>query len=163
RVPESMDTGFAELAEQETNRLPQKQARDRLGWKALLWMLQEPPKSGAAQTGESSVLLADHGLAVLRPAPTRYVSLECGRRTGGHGHPDLLHLTLFWDGAVLLDPGTGSYVSPSLHWYRSTLAHNAPGLAGVGQVSRDGYCSLFEPGERWSVVRAHASELLGPD
>src|SRR5262249_27552975 len=90
------------------------------------------------------------------------VSLECGRRAGGHGHPDLLHLTLYWDRVVLTDPGTGSYVSPTLHWYRSTLAHNAPGLAGVGQVSRAGFCTAFEAGERWSWMQAKAQRLFGP-
>src|SRR5262249_4351414 len=79
----------------------------------------------------------------------------------GHGHPDLLHLTLYWDEPWCLDPGTGSYVSPSLHWYRSTLAHNAPGLAGVGQLSGAGHCSAFDVDDRWSWCQAVARDLVG--
>ena len=33
----------------------------------------------------------------------------------------------------LADPGTGSYVTRDLFWYRSTLAHNAPRLDGLTQ------------------------------
>ncbi len=108
-----------------------------------------------------SRLLAAHGLAVLRPGGERYVSLECGGAPGGHGHPDLLHLSLFSAGHILADFGTASYVTPSLHWYRSTLAHNAPGRVGVGQPGREGWCDAFEAGERWSWCRARARCLLG--
>ena len=55
------------------------------------------------------------------------MGLDYGRSGGGHGHPDRLNLLLS-DGDVRWfdDPGTGSYVEESLHWYRSTLAHTAP-------------------------------------
>ncbi len=161
-APPGDDPGFAEIAEQEINRPPGPVARAMLGWKALLWMRPEPPAAprGAWQGGAR--LLPTAGVAVLRPSAGHYVSIECGRRTGGHGHPDLLHVTVFWDGPFLMDPGTGSYVSPQLHWYRSTLAHNAPGLAGVGQQSRWGWCAAFDQIETWGWCRAVAAELLGP-
>ena len=89
------------------------------------------------------------------------MSLECGGRPGGHGHPDLLHVTLRWAGPWLLDFGTGSYVSPSLRWYRSTLAHNAPGVAGTGQLSRDGACEAFSAVDDWAWMRARASDVFG--
>ena len=88
----------------------------------------------AAPWAPGSVLMAEQGLAILRSG-RRYASLECGRFGGGHGHPDRLHLTLFADGRHwLADPGTGSYVSRDLFWYRSTLAHNAPRLDGRSQA-----------------------------
>jgi hypothetical protein len=123
-------------------------------------MPPEPPQGGSAWTPQSK-LLATHGLAVLRDRSDRYVSLECGGTPGGHGHPDLLHLSLFAGGHVLADFGTGSYVTPSLHWYRSALAHNAPSCTGLGQLSRDGWCNAFEIGEQWSWCRARARDLLG--
>jgi hypothetical protein len=107
-------------------------------------------------------LLPDAGVAVLRPAPGRYVSVECGGRPAGHGHPDQLHVTLFWDALVLADPGAGSYVSSQLHWYRSTLAHNAPGLAGVGQTSRAAWCAAIDERAGWAWCRAIAEEIFGP-
>jgi hypothetical protein len=96
------------------------------------------------------ILLADQGVAVLRHGP-RYVSLECGSPAGGHGHPDRLHLTLH-DGVVhwLADPGTGSYVSRDLFWYRATLAHNAPRLEGVDQPPGAADCVAFDTRDAWS-------------
>ena len=63
-----------------------------------------------------------------------YVALDWGQSGGGHGHPDRLNL-LFMHGDTrwLDDLGTGSYVDASLHWYRSTLAHNAPMINGHSQ------------------------------
>jgi hypothetical protein len=37
------------------------------------------------------------------------------------------------DDRILDDYGTGSYVDSTLHWYRSSLAHNAPFFDGVSQ------------------------------
>jgi hypothetical protein len=159
-APQGGDPGASEIAEQEQNRPPQRFSREQLGWKALCWMPPEPPQSDPAWTPQSK-LLAAHGLAVLRDRGDRYVSLECGGTPGGHGHPDLLHLSLFAGGHVLADFGTGSYVTPSLHWYRSALAHNAPSCTGLGQLSRDGWCNAFEIGEQWSWCRARARDLLG--
>ncbi len=74
------------------------------------------------------MLLEGQGFGVLRRGDARtYVALDYGHGGGGHGHPDRLNLWLVDRGTrVLEDVGTGSYVDPSLHWYRSTLAHNAP-------------------------------------
>ncbi|MGD8727529.1 MAG: hypothetical protein PVH40_07780, partial [Gemmatimonadales bacterium] len=76
-------------------------------------------------------------------------------------HPDLLHLSLYVNGPRLVDFGAGSYVSPSLHWYRSTLAHNAPGLPRLGQVVRAGRCSAFEEKDGWVWCRVTAARLFG--
>jgi hypothetical protein len=159
-VPPGEDHGLGEIAEQEQNRPPERLSRERLGWKALCWMVPEPPRGGSARM-PGSRLIATHGLAVLRDRDDRYVSLECGGAPGGHGHPDLLHLSLFAAGHVLADFGTGSYVSPTLHWYRSALAHNAPGRTGAGQLARQGWGEAFEVGERWSWCRARARDVLG--
>jgi hypothetical protein len=61
----------------------------------------------------------------------------------------------------MADFGTGSYVSPSLHWFRSTLAHNAPGLPKLGQAARTGRCTAFEDQGEWSWCRVVADRLLG--
>src|SRR5262249_43405296 len=139
-TPEGPDYGIFELSEQEQNRPPQQLSRDRLGWKSLLWMPESDPIPGNWQPW--STLLADHGVCVLRQGG-RYASIECGGRPGGHGHPDLLHVSLHWDRPWLMDFGTGSYVAPSLHWYRSSLAHNVPAPSGADQAGRDGWCAAF--------------------
>ena len=159
--PEGQDFGQLELSEQEQNREPQRLFRDRLGWKALLWMNEETPADQPGAFLPGSTLLADHGVGVLRHGD-RYVSMECGGARGGHGHPDLLHVTLFWGTPWLMDPGTASYVSPSLFWYRSTLAHNAPGLPEAGQLSRDAWCSAFDEQGGYAWMRATAVDLFGP-
>jgi hypothetical protein len=157
------DVGFAEIAEQEQNRPPMRLSRERLGWKALLWMCSDPPPGASTVWHQGSRVLPDAGVAVLRDGSGSYASLECGGRPGGHGHPDLLHLTLFHERLVLGDFGTGSYVNPSLHWYRSTLAHNAPGVAGSGQWARAGYCAAFASGDRWQWCRVAAQDVFGPE
>ena len=88
-----------------------------------------------------AVLVDSTGPAIFRTGSDRYVSLECAGTGMGHGHPDRQHLTVYWEHPWLMDFGTGSYVAETLHWYRSTLAHNAPGLAGVGQVGGRAWCS----------------------
>ncbi len=155
------DPGFSEMAEQEQNRAPQKLSRELLGWKALCWMGVRRPTAPDEVWQRDSVLLPDNGLVVLRTARNRYVSVECGGQRGGHGHPDLLHVTLYWDRPLLVDMGTGSYVSPSLHWYRSTLAHNAPGISGRGQVKRSGWCAALDHVGEWAWCRAVAEDLVG--
>lgn len=158
-LPEGEDVGLTELAEQEQNRPAARQRRDRLGWKALLWMRPEDPR--IAPSPAASRLLEAQGIAVLRPAARRVVSVECGRRVGGHAHPDRLHLSVFWDAPLLADFGTGSYVQRSLHWYRSTLAHNAPGETGVGQRPALVWCDAFDERDGWHWCRAHADGLVG--
>jgi len=130
---------------------PQPPSRSSLSWWALLEMLPELPPATAPWT-PITVLLESQGLAVLRNNG-RYASLECGPQGGGHGHPDRLQLTLFADGVYWLpDPGTGSYVTPDLFWYRSTLAHNAPRLNGESQPRGNASVVSFDDQAPWAWV-----------
>jgi hypothetical protein len=156
---------------------PAARSRADLSWWALLEMVPSLPDEAAPWRPES-VLLERQGLAILRRdtsepggadsdesgaalhSPQRYASLECGRLGGGHGHPDRLHLTLFAGGVHwLADPGTGSYVSDDLFWYRSTLAHDAPRLDGHSQPPGEARCEAFEVGDAWAWVRGRYGEL----
>src|SRR5216117_779823 len=134
--------------------IPHPASRITLSWWSLLEMAPELP-ADAPPWSPGSLLLESQGLAVLRTAGgARYASLECGPYGGGHGHPDRLHLTLHADGVHwLADPGTGSYVSRDLFWYRSTLAHNAPRLDGVSQRPADAVCVAFDAQGDWAWVR----------
>jgi hypothetical protein len=137
--------------------VPRPPSRVTLSWWSLLLMAPELPE--APQWTPTSVLLDSQGLAVLR-AGGRYVSLECGQYGGGHGHPDRLHLTLHADGVHwLADPGTGSYVSRDLLWYRSTLAHNAPQMDGASQPPGDAACEAFDAPGEWAWVRGRYGEV----
>jgi hypothetical protein len=115
-----------------------------------------------------STLLESQGLAILR-RDDRYVSLECGDQGGGHGHPDRLHLTLHARGVHWLpDPGTGSYVTRDLFWYRSTRAHNAPLLDGRSQESGKTRCVAFDDRGEWAWIRGEwggvtRTVVTGPD
>ena len=156
------------LHEAPLSAAPAAVTRTGLSWWALWHMAPALPEAeGDAAPTPASTLLADQGLAVLRFG-NRYASLECGRYGGGHGHPDRLHLTLHADGVHWLpDPGTGSYVSPLLAWYRSTLAHNAPRLGGVSQTPGDATCEAFAVEGDWAWVRGRFGDLartvvLGP-
>jgi hypothetical protein len=160
-VASGNDAGFSEMAEQEQNRPAQRLSRGLLGWKTLLLSKPEAPRSGNGKWKIGSTLLPQAGVAVLRNGPDRYVSVECGGRAGGHGHPDLLHLTLFAERALLMDFGTASYVTPSLFWYRSTLAHNAPSISGEDQKSRRGWCAAIDQKGRWGWCKAVAEDVLG--
>ncbi|HYU36936.1 MAG TPA: heparinase II/III family protein, partial [Gemmatimonadales bacterium] len=76
------------------------------------------------------------------------------------GHPDRLHLTLHADGVHwLADPGTGSYVSPDLFWYRATLAHNAPRMDGASQLPGDAACEAFDAPGEWAWVRGRFGDV----
>ena len=161
RHPEAPDEGWRELAEQEQNRPAHRQHRARLGWKALLWMDPEPPAGGALAGGPGVTVLADQGICVLRPAAGRYVSIESGRRRGGHQHPDLPHVSMWYGRPILADFGTASYVVPSLHWYRSAEAHNVPGLPGVGQPGNVAWCATADHDASWAWARVVAPDLLG--
>ncbi|HEX6645462.1 MAG TPA: heparinase II/III family protein [Gemmatimonadales bacterium] len=146
-------------------RKPDARSRESLSWNALFEMAPELPDGG--EPGQRSVYFPSQGLAVLRRG-NRYVSLECGEWSSGHGHPDRLNLTVHADAVHWLpDVGTGSYVSRDLFWYRSTLAHNAPRLDGTSQEEGDATCAAFEAGDEWSWVRGTWGPLtrtvvLGP-
>ena len=139
--------------------LPPRETRSRseLSWWALTAMQPAPPH--APPWKPESGLLTDQGLVVLR-GEQRYASLECGPIVGGHGHPDRLHLTLHTQGVHWLpDQGTGSYVQPTLHWYRSALAHNAPLLEGKNAAGENASCEAFEAAGAWSWCRGRAGPL----
>lgn len=140
------DGAEREITEVERAQPPVGVRRGRLGWKALLWAAPALPQSDPEAWRPGTVHLEATGLAIFRREPGRsYVSLDYGEPGGGHGHPDRLNLTLHAGGIPwLLDFGTGSYVSPSLAWYRSTLAHNAPLLDGASQATARGTCIAFE-------------------
>ncbi len=140
--------------------IPHPASRRTLSWWALLFMSPKLPVDAPAWS-PGSLLLESQGLAVLRTGGGgRYASLECGQYGGGHGHPDRLHLTLHADGVHwLADPGTGSYVSHDLFWYRSTLAHNAPRLDGASQSPGGALCETFDVAADWAWVRGRYGEI----
>lgn len=120
-------------ADAERNGPAQQLSRASLSWRALLMATPVAPPTTAWHL--ESVVLPHQGLAVLRRDEGRvYVALEGGELGGGHGHPDQLALTVqTGDFRWLEDPGTGSYVSPDLFWYRSTMAHAAPWVNDASQ------------------------------
>ena len=131
-------------------------SRADLGWRSLLFARPELPTLSEEPLG--TVLLEAQGVAVFRRQREQvYVALDYGTSGGGHGHPDRLNVLLS-DGPTrwLDDMGTGSYVDPSLHWYRSTLAHNAPLFNGYEQQRVDGELFAFDeqPDAGWACARA---------
>jgi hypothetical protein len=139
--------------------LPQgHRTRADLSWWSLLEVLPSLPQ-GEPAWSPGSIFIEGQGLALFRSGD-RYVSLECGRYGGGHGHPDRLNLILHANGEYWLpDFGTGSYVSRDLLWYRSTLAHNAPRLDGVSQPVGDAICDSFEQSGDWGWARGRYGEM----
>ena len=120
--------------------------RADLGWRALLFAVPHLPAS--AVVASRSALMEHQGIAVFRREGGVYVGFEFGQSGGGHGHPDRLNLMLsVGDRRILDDLGTGSYVDPSLHWYRSTLAHNAPLIDGASQPLHDGMLLAYDERE----------------
>jgi hypothetical protein len=135
-----------------------QRTRADLSWWSLLEMVPSLP-SGISAWSPGNAFIEGQGLAILRHGK-RYASLESGVYGGGHGHPDRLNLVFHADGEYWLpDLGTGSYVSRSLFWYRSTLAHNAPRLDGVSQPYGDAVCDNFEENGAWAWVRGRYREL----
>jgi hypothetical protein len=150
------DSGrWASSAEVERNTPAVRLDRSSLGWKALLFARPELPPLVDRPIG--SVLLESQGLAVFRRnADGLYVALDYGHPGGGHGHPDRLNLLLANGSSRILDDmGTGSYVDPSLFWYRSTLAHNAPLVNGRSQRYAAGELVAYDErgGAGWALAR----------
>lgn len=139
------DTGrWRSAADTQPHEQASSLTRADLGWRGLLFARAEVAVAPA--TADKSVLLEAQGLAVFRRDEGRtYVALDYGHSGGGHGHPDRLNV-LFARGEdrILDDYGTGSYVDPSLHWYRSTLAHNAPFFDGASQRRASGRLLAYE-------------------
>ena len=156
------DTGRAtSSADVERNALPSALTRTDLSWRALLFARAELPELAGAEP--ESALLEGQGIAVFRRDSARaYAALDYGHSGGGHGHPDRLNLLLA-DGATrwLDDYGTGSYTDRSLHWYRSTLAHNAPLANGQSQRPTDGV--LLANDERGDFGWTRAAAAIAPD
>ena len=133
--------------------------RADLSWRALLCARPVLPR--LEPVAPRSTLFAGQGLAVFRRNEGRtYVALDYGHSGGGHGHPDRLNLLLANDETRWLDdPGTGSYVDPTLHWYRSTLAHNAPLVGGVSQSPVDGELAAYDERGAAGWIEAVAREI----
>lgn len=153
---------WCSTAEAERNHPGVRLTRADLGWKALLYARAEGPGSGPSAVTES-VLLPSQGLAVIRREEGRvYAALDYGHHGGGHGHPDRLNLWLVdGDTRILEDVGTGSYVDPSLPWYRSTLAHNAPLVDGRSQVPASGVLRAWDERDGFGWIDAEV--VPGPE
>jgi hypothetical protein len=156
------DTGrWRSAAESERNEPPTALSRADLGWRALLHA--QPERPAAAEWAPGTVHLPAQGLAVFRRDAGRlWVGFDYGHSGGSHGHPDRLNLVVA-DGATrwLDDMGTGSYVERALHWYRSTLAHQAPLADGASQPRADG--SLLAMADVGEVSGAIAAAGLARD
>ncbi|MCE2902272.1 MAG: heparinase II/III family protein [Gemmatimonas sp.] len=146
-------------ADAERNVASSMLTRADCSWRALLMASPDPVPAGQWTPG--SVVQAQQGLAVLRRESGRiYVALEGGIAGGGHGHPDRLALTLQADAERWLDdPGAGSYVERTLHWYRSTLAHHAPLVNGASQPPEPARLLAFEDRGGAGWVRKRVDEL----
>jgi hypothetical protein len=135
--------------------------RADLGWKSLLFALAElPPPSGIPPR---SALMEGQGFAVIRrDVGQTYVALDYGHSGGSHGHPDRLNLWLVrGNDRVFEDVGTGSYVENTLHWYRSTLAHNAPLVDGKSQDPVSGSLRAWDQRAGYAWVDAEAEISRG--
>lgn len=153
-APRGRSERWRSTAESERREPAMSLGRADLGWRSLLLAREVlPPLEPSAPR---SALLAGQGLAVFRrDAALAYLALDYGHCGGGHGHPDRLNVLLArGDDRWLDDMGTGSYVDPSLHWYRSTLAHNAPLINGRSQTPADGTLRAYD--ERGGVGWADA-------
>ena len=139
------DTGrWRSTAEAERNEPASALSRADLGWRSLLFAREVLPALDRASM--PSALLDAQGIAVFRREHgAGYAALDYGHHGGGHGHPDRLNLMLA-QGAwrILDDMGTGSYVDPTLHWYRSTLSHNAPLVNGRSQPRTSGHLIAWD-------------------
>lgn len=154
------DTGRrSSSADVERNAKPSGLSRADLSWRALLCARATLPL--LERTPPQSALLPAQGISVFRrDAGRAYVALDYGHSGGGHGHPDRLNLLLAHDETRWLDDvGTGSYVDRSLHWYRSTLAHNAPLFDGTSQTPVHGQLVAYDERGAAGWIVATAREL----
>jgi Heparinase II/III-like protein len=160
-VPRGEPQRGRSAADVERNTSPSSLTRADLSWRALLFALPELPPLSA--TPPASALLDGQGLAVFRRESGRaYAALDYGHSGGGHGHPDRLNLLLMRDDVRWLDDfGTGSYVDRTLHWYRSTLAHNAPLAGGRSQRPTSGWLCAYDERHDCGWVSAEAEIAPG--
>ena len=160
-VPRTATGRAASSADVERNLPASALARSDLSWRSLL--LARPALPPLAPRPLVSDLLPAQGFAILRrDGGALYAALDYGHSGGGHGHPDRLNVLLM-DGATRWfdDPGTGSYVDRSLHWYRSTLAHTAPLVDGHSQPRVHGTLVAFEDREQTGWVCADVELVPG--
>ncbi len=143
-------------AEAERNVPGVRLTRADLGWKSLLFALPQVPSTPPEPA--SSALMEGQGFGVIRTDRGRvYAALDYGHSGGSHGHPDRLNLWLVvGDTRVFEDVGTGSYVERSLHWYRSTLAHNAPLIDGRSQEAVSGTLRAWDERDGFAWIDAEA-------
>ncbi len=143
--PDAGDSGrWSSTADAERNQRGVRLTRADCSWRALLLArLELPSLEGATPHTE---LLEGQGLAVFRrESGNLWVGLDYGDPGDGHGHPDRLNLVIATDQRRLLDDvGTGSYTSPTLAWYRSSMAHNAPMVNGQDQGAARGALLAFD-------------------
>jgi hypothetical protein len=162
RVGEPGDTArWRSTAEAERNVPPVRLTRADLGWKSLLFALPDEPSG--VPVPPASALMEGQGLAVVRGDEEQtYVALDYGHSGGSHGHPDRLNLWLvLGDHRVFEDVGTGSYVEKALHWYRSTLAHNAPLIDGRSQTAVSGTLRAWDERDGYTMIDAEAPIATG--
>ena len=129
---------WSSSADAERNQPGVRLTRADCSWRALLLARLDLPELTDATP--RSELLEGQGLAVFRRnRGTFWVGLDYGDPGDGHGHPDRLNLVIATrDARWLDDVGTGSYTSPTLSWYRSSMAHNAPVVNGQDQGAAHG-------------------------
>ncbi len=156
-APSGDTARWKSAAEAERNVPPVALTPADLGWKSFLCARETAVATEPASL--PSVLLDSQGIGVIRRNAGRvYIGLDYGVSGGGHGHPDRLNLLVSnGDERILDDMGTGSYVDPSLHWYRSTLAHNAPMFGGRSQARVNGTLTAYEDrgGAGWIAAEAY--------
>jgi hypothetical protein len=155
------DTGrWRSAAESERNEPASALSRADLGWRSLLFAREVLPPLERGTL--PSALLEGQGMAVFRrEGGAGYAALDYGHHGGGHGHPDRLNLLLAHGMRRILDDmGTGSYVDSTLHWYRSTLAHNAPLVNGHSQPRTSGTLIAYDERDDrgWVCSSARISE-----
>ncbi len=153
------DTGRrASTADAERNQPGVRLTRADCSWRALLLArLDLPPLDGAEPRSE---LLEGQGLAIFRRDGGRFwVGLDYGDPGAGHGHPDRLNLVIATRFARWLDDvGTGSYTAPTLSWYRSSMAHNAPVVNGMDQGAARGVLIAYDERDDAGWVSASFTE-----
>jgi hypothetical protein len=154
--PEGDAARWRSTGEAERNVPGVRLTRADLGWKSLLFAQARLPAGTPLVAG--SALMEGQGFAVIRRDRGRtYVALDYGHTGGSHGHPDRLNLWLvLGDNRVFEDVGTGSYVEKTLHWYRSTLAHNAPLVNGKSQEPLAGALRAWDDCGEFAWVDAEA-------
>jgi Heparinase II/III-like protein len=157
--PDAGDTGrWASTADAERNVSSVRLTRADCGWRALL--LARPELPPLADAEPRSALLEGQGLAVFRRNGGKFwVGLDYGDPGDGHGHPDRLNLVIATTESRWLDDvGTGSYTSPTLSWYRSSMAHNAPMVNGQDQGAARGTLLAYDERDDLGWVSAQFSD-----